>query len=265
MFDLRSKYGCIGKPVVTAHRGFSGRYPENTLLAFTKAVELGVDIVEFDVRESSDGALMIMHDSSLDRTTDGKGLINGCSLAELKRLNATYWKGPHDTGVRCDIPAGKEGIPTLEEALSLLAGRVGLNIQVYTDSRASLERVIQLYLAHDLQASGFLMLRSFSEGEFVRSVSWDVAICVGEDRANLDRHFAFGVDYLQPTKNCLSDLYVRRLIESGIPANVFFANDRGGMSTMIEQGVPGILTDVPDALMDLTRKKEGVTLEGVRC
>ena len=257
MFDLRSKYGCAGKPVVTAHRGFSGHYPENTLLAFTKAVERGVDVVEFDVRESSDGALMIMHDVTLDRTTDGKGPINGCSLAELKRLNATYWKGPHDTGMRMAVPEGEEGIPTLEEALALLAGRVGLNIQVYTDSRASLERVIQLYLEQDLQASGFLMLRSFSEGEFVRSVSSDVAICVGEDRANLDRHFAFGVDYLQPKRNCLSDLYVRRLIESGVPANVFFANDRDSMSAMIEQGIPGIMTDVPDVLMDLTRKTRG--------
>lgn len=250
MIDLRSRYGFQGKPVVTAHRGFSGRYPENTLLAFTKAVELGVDVVEFDVRESSDGALMIMHDISMDRTTDGKGPINGCSLAELKRLNATYWKGPHDTGVRTDVPDGEERVPTLEETLVVLAGRVGLNIQVYTDHPAALEKIVQLYLDHDLQHSGFLMLRSFSEGEFVRSIASDVAICIGEDRANLDRHLAFGVDYVQPTRSCLSDIYVQRLIESRIPANVFFANDRDSMLAMIKQGVPGIMTDVPDMLID---------------
>ena len=254
MLNLRSRYGFHGKPVVTAHRGFSGRYPENTLPAFEKALELGVDIIEFDVRESSDGALVILHDALLDRTTDGKGPVNGHSLSELKRLNATYWQGTHDTGVRSAAPVCQEGIPTLEETLAVLAGRVGLNIQVYTDHPASLERIVKLYLRYDLQASGFLMLRSFSEGEFVRAISPEVAICIGEDRANLDRHLSFGVDYVQPTRACLTDLYVRRLLESKIPANVFFANDPNNMSTMIEQGVPGIMTDVPDVLLDLLAK-----------
>ncbi len=254
MFDLRSRYGVYGKPVVTAHRGFSGRYPENTLLAFQKAIEQGVDIVEFDVRESSDGALVIMHDAFLDRTTDDKGPVNGHSLRELKRLNATYWQGPHDTGVRTASPAYREGIPTLEEALAALAGRVGLNIQVYTDHPSSLERIVQLYLQYGLQLSGFLMLRSFVEGELVRAISPEVAICIGEDRANLDRHLAFGVDYVQPTRACLTALYIRRLVESKIPANVFFANDPDSMVTMIKQGVPGIMTDVPNVLLDLIKK-----------
>lgn len=256
MFDLRSRYGVYGKPVVTAHRGFSGHYPENTLLAFEKAIELGVDIVEFDVRESSDGALVILHDALLDRTTDGKGPVKGLPLSELKCLNATFWQGPHDTGVRTAAPAGEEFIPTLEEALAALAGRVGLNIQVYTDHPASLERIVQLYLQYGLQNSGFLMLRSFAEGEWVRAISPEVAICIGEDRANLDRHLAFGVDYVQPTKNCLRDLYIRRLVDSKILANVFFSNDSDSMSAMIEKGVPGIMTDMPNVLIDLVKTGE---------
>ncbi len=251
MFDLRSRYGCHGKPVVTAHRGFSGQYPENTLLAFTKALERGVDIIEFDVRETSDGALVVIHDSRLDRTTDGGGPVNQHRLSELKRLNAAYWRGPHDTGTRTAVPACEAGIPTLEETLTALAGRVGLNIQVYTDHRASLEQIVRLYLDHDLRASGFLMLRTFSEGALVRARSPDVAICIGEDRANLPRHLAFGVDYIQPTRNCLTERYVRDLMESGIPANVFFANDTGTMSSLLQQGIPGIMTDVPDVLIDL--------------
>ena len=128
---------------------------------------------------------------------------------------------------------------------------MGLNIQVYTDCPGSLEKIARLYLDYDLQSSCFLMLRSFSEGSSVRAFSPDIAICIGEDRADLDRHPAFGVDYLQPERKCLTDLFVRRLLESGIPANVFFANDPESMLTMIEQGVPGIMTDVPDVLLDL--------------
>lgn len=67
--NLRAPYQLRTKPVVTAHRGFSGRYPENTLVAFKQAVELGVDVVDFDVRESCDGQLVIVHDSMLDRTS----------------------------------------------------------------------------------------------------------------------------------------------------------------------------------------------------
>lgn len=251
MFDLRSKYGSQSKPVVTAHRGFSSQYPENTMLAFTKALELGVDIIEFDVRESADGTLVIMHDELLDRTTDGKGPVTHHRLAELKRLNAAYWQGTHDTGKRIAIPDCEEGIPTLEEALAALAGKVGLNIQIYTDNLAALERITQLYRHYNLQASGFLMLDSFSDGEFVRKIAPDVAICIGENRANLDRHLAFGVDYVQPTKGCLTDVYVQRLIESKIPANIFYANDPVTMSNMIEQRLPGIMSDAPNVLIDL--------------
>ena len=104
IIKLKTRYQRSSKPVVTAHRGFSGRYPENTLLAFEKAVELGVDIVEFDVRATSDGELVIIHDALLDRTTDGSGSVSSHTLADLKRLNAAYWRGPHNTGIRIDAP-----------------------------------------------------------------------------------------------------------------------------------------------------------------
>lgn len=248
--NLRVRYGDSMKTVVTAHRGFSGRYPENTLLAFLKACEKGVDIVEFDVRESADGALVIIHDATLDRTTNGTGHVNQHTLSDLKRLTASYWQGSHDTGKRMVAPTHTVDIPTLEEALAMLAGKVGLNIQVYTDREESVKKIVRLYHEYDLSNSGFLMLRSFSEGSLVRAMSPDVAICIGEDRANLERHLLFGVDFVQPTRQCLTDEYVRRLLESGVPANVFFANDPETMSGLIAKRIPGIMTDVPDVLID---------------
>ncbi len=254
--DLRARYGASLKPVVTAHRGFSGRYAENTLLAFSKAYELGVDIVEFDVRESFDGGLVIMHDASLERTTNGTGRVDQHTLSELKSLNASFWQGPHDVGKRLSNPAGEMKIPTLREVLAMLAGKVGLNIQVYADRQESMEEIVRLYLQHDLRSSGFLMLRSFSEGALVRAMSPDVAICIGEDRANLDRHLSFGVDYVQPTNQCLTDAYIRRLAASGLPANVFFANDCGKMAWLMERKIAGIMTDFPDVLLNLISAKQ---------
>ena len=252
---LQELYRQTESPIVTAHRGFSGRYPENTLLAFLKAVELGVDIVEFDVRESSDGALVVIHDALLDRTTNAMGPVVRKSLDELKRLNAGYWNGPHDRGERTAIPAYEVNIPTLEETLRVLAGKVGLNIQIYTERPESLEKIVRHYLDYDLRDSGFLMLGSFPQGELVRGLSPDVAICIGEERNQIDRHVAFGVDFIQPTRECLTTDYVRRLLESRIPANVFYANDPDDMLVMIEQGLPGIMTDVPDILINLIHAK----------
>lgn len=72
-----------------AHRGFKGVYPENTMLAYEKAVETGADGIEFDVQLTKDGELVIIHDEDLERTTDGKGLVKDKTLHELKKLNAS--------------------------------------------------------------------------------------------------------------------------------------------------------------------------------
>ena len=97
-----------------AHRGFSGRYPENTMLAFEKALEAGAEGIEFDVHLTKDGQLVIIHDELLDRTTDGKGLVADCTLEELRRLDASAgYKGVY----------GVNRIPTLEEYYRLIQGR----------------------------------------------------------------------------------------------------------------------------------------------
>lgn len=94
-----------------AHRGYSGKYPENTMLAFRKAVEAGVDGIELDVQLTKDGEIVIIHDETIDRTTDGKGRVCDYTLAELRAFDAS------------SIFAGQFGhnpIPTLREYLELV-------------------------------------------------------------------------------------------------------------------------------------------------
>ncbi len=171
---------------------------------------------------------------------------------ELKQLDASHhWPGRVPDNAATPMVPPDVAIPTLEEALATLAGKVGLNIQVKTTSRDMLNKIIQLYLDYELTDSGFRMLRSFEQGAWVRSRSPDVAICIGEDRHDLEKHLAFGVDYLQPNLRCLNDSYIEALIKSGMPANVFYANDRETMTTFIRKGIPGIMTDYPDLLLSL--------------
>lgn len=96
---------------VIAHRGFSAAAPENTLAAITKAIEAGADGCEFDVYASKDGRIVLMHDETVDRTTNGRGKVAELTLAELKRLDAGRWKDPKYTG---------QQVPTLQETLELL-------------------------------------------------------------------------------------------------------------------------------------------------
>jgi len=118
-----------------AHRGWSGKAPENTLAAFRMALaEPSVQWIELDVRLSKDGVPVVIHDPTLNRTTDGKGRVADRTARELARLDAGGWFHPSFAG---------EPVPTLEEVLALAAGRCRLNIELKTDEteRDGIERL----------------------------------------------------------------------------------------------------------------------------
>jgi glycerophosphoryl diester phosphodiesterase len=124
--ELFWKWGGIE---VSAHRGAVKFAPENTLAAIDRAIELGADIIEMDIRETKDGHLVICHDSTLERTTNGSGQISAKTLAELKELDAGSWFGQEFAG---------EKIPTLRDALHLLKGRAKPDIDFKAGSPAKL-------------------------------------------------------------------------------------------------------------------------------
>ena len=115
--------GSLEYPLVIAHRGGSGLAPENTLAAFHKALEVGADGVELDVRLTRDGQVVVIHDRRLDRTTTGKGPVETCTLGELKSLDAGCWFGPQFQGER---------VPTLEEVF----GELPSDLPIYVEMKA---------------------------------------------------------------------------------------------------------------------------------
>ncbi|MCE2447759.1 MAG: hypothetical protein J4F35_05025 [Candidatus Latescibacteria bacterium] len=151
--------------VNVAHRGASGNYPENTLIAFQKALEIGVDEIELDIYMTKDDHLIVMHDSTVDRTTDGTGAIAKLTLAEIKALDAGSVFGEQFRGER---------VPTWEEALDLVQGKVRLNVHLkeggnpdghYERKVAQALREFQM-----MKALGFLprLTRGLSAGSFAR-------------------------------------------------------------------------------------------------
>src|SRR5258708_12492052 len=116
----------VPTPLVIAHRGDSAHRPENTLAAFASALEIGAAIAEFDVHLTRDGEVVVIHDATLDRTTNGHGAVRNMTLAEIRRLSAGY-------PARFGSTYRGERVPTLGEVLGLLRERAQALIKIKPD------------------------------------------------------------------------------------------------------------------------------------
>jgi len=109
------------KPLIIGHRGASAHAPENTIAAFQLALKFGADAVELDAKLSADGAIVVIHDQTVDRTTNGQGKISEFSLTEIKKL---------DAGSKFDLQFEGEAIPTLEEVFEVVGGKLLINVEL---------------------------------------------------------------------------------------------------------------------------------------
>jgi glycerophosphoryl diester phosphodiesterase len=150
-----------GRTLIFGHRGASASAPMNTLPAFERAVALGADGIELDVRQTSDGALVVIHDDTVDTTTDGSGRVDSLTLAQLNELDAGAWFGPAFACVR---------IPTLESVFEAVGARLLINVELKaehlraTGLEAAVAEAIARFRLHDrVLVSSFnpLALRRF--------------------------------------------------------------------------------------------------------
>src|SRR5437899_5378713 len=114
-------------PLIIAHRGDSAHLPENTLAAFAGALEVGADLVEFDVQLTRDGQVVVIHDPTVDRTTDGRGRVGQMDLVQIRAFSAGY-------PARFGSAHRGERVPTLGEALGLLKDRARMMVEIKPDS-----------------------------------------------------------------------------------------------------------------------------------
>ena len=228
-----------------AHRGASGSCPENTLIAFQKALEIGVDEVELDLHSTRDGHLVVMHDADVDRTTDGTGAIAELTLAEIKAL---------DAGSAFGEKFRNERVPTWEEALDLVQGKVGLNVHLKEGGNpdADFERRV----ARALQDFGMV------DDSILACSDESVGIFAGIDpriecrifRARrtpeeyIEKSVEMGLRTMQPGRDITTRDFVRKAHAAGRIVHVFYADTPEDMRAFIEIGVDGILTNFPERL-----------------
>jgi glycerophosphoryl diester phosphodiesterase len=254
-FRLDDVYRDPLRVAVTAHRGFSGRFPENTLPAFLAAVALGVDLLEFDLRGTRDGIPIVLHDATFERTANQPGTPADYTLDEIATFEASYWCGSHEAGQKLTQPTMPgTRVPTFNQLLDAAGDGVGLNIQVYDTAPTILAEICRLYRAYDLCGRGYLTLNTYEEGYRVREIDPDIELCILDrqgkmDIAALDRLHAFGCRYIQPLRRDVTPAFCAAARERGLRTNVFFANDDKANRELIAMGAHGILTDHPDILI----------------
>lgn len=233
-----------------AHRGFSGIYPENTMLAFQKAVEVKCDGIETDVQLTKDGAAVIFHDEILNRTTNGKGFIEDHTYAELSKLDAGIKKGREFSG--CKIPSLDEFLDYVKDKNILINLELKNSIINYPDLE---QKVINKIYEYKLQNN--CVISSFNHYSMVECKKIDYKIKTGLLYEGMlyhpEKYIEYvGADALHPNFVAMHSKDVVKCIkEKNIAINVYTVNHENYMIDMINLGVDGIITNYPDKLKNV--------------
>lgn len=238
-----------GLPRVIAHRGASAAAPENTLAAFRLAHERGARMVELDARLTRDGVLVVIHDSTLERTTDGRGRVIETDSASLALLDAGSWFAPAFRGER---------IPTLEAALGFLAGLdLAVNVELKSDpgqearTGAEAARLIARVWPSDGPP---VLISSFQEETLLaaRHAVPELPRGLLRERAGADWRAAMercACSTLHLAAHHLDESLLRELYREAVPVLVYTVNDPREAKRLFDLGVRALFTDVPEAIL----------------
>jgi glycerophosphoryl diester phosphodiesterase len=252
-------------PAVVAHRGASARYPENTLPSFEGAIEAGADLVELDVRLTADGVPVILHDLDVSIRTDGRGLVHELTLAEIKGLDASSGRGD------------RTEVPTLAEALGLLSGRTGANIEIKNlpeeaafDSpiEAAVERTVSTL--HEVGFTGPVVICSFNWLSIERARELEPALATGfltiaaiDPWAALAYVRSKGHSLVLPHAPALVSAgqdFVRASHDDGIRVGTWTVDDPDAIQRLFDMGVDAVATNDPSTavpIRDRLRRRNG--------
>ena len=232
---------------IVAHRGSSAAAPENTLAAFRRAVEEGADAVELDVRLSADGEVVVIHDATVRRTTDGRGTVAGTTLTALRRLDAGAWRAPRFAGER---------IPTLAEVLAEIPPSVGLNVELKPgrargSGPALVERTGRILAAAHRDPS--ILVTSFQHGLIARFKELHPSIPTGillhplraGSRSPVRAARAIGAEYIVFGSRTLTKRLTRRAHEEGLRVAEYTVDTEARLRRARRYGVDAVITNVP--------------------
>ncbi|MCY6370798.1 glycerophosphodiester phosphodiesterase [Clostridium ganghwense] len=244
----------MNKILNIAHRGFSGVFPENTMIAFKKAIEVGCDGIETDVQLTKDDILVLCHDEKIDRTTEGIGLICEYTYKELCQLDAGIKKGQEFKGER---------IPRLDELLDYVKDK---NILINLELKNSIiyyeyleEKVLKEIYKYKLCDN--VIISSFNHHSIKKCRELDknvkVGVLCGSNLYHPERYaksLEFEINAIHPSFNCLNAEVVQAAHTSNFKVNTYTVNQKKEFKRMCKIGVDGIITNYPNKLKEFLNR-----------
>lgn len=233
-------------PLVVAHRGASGLAPENTLAAFRLAVELAAPVVECDVHLSADGYPVVIHDPTVDRTTDGKGAVESLTLAQLRALDAGGWFGTRFAGER---------LPTLPEVLAVCAGKARLFVELKVGGGAALVGAALAAIGRAPGAAVTIIAFGPEEVKLVAQRRPDLPLGFLCTAQRVALHGAarvveaardLGAGFVSPNWVAARRSLVGAAHAAGMGVSVWTVDKPGRMRTLANTGVDALTTNRPD-------------------
>ncbi|HEY7409412.1 MAG TPA: glycerophosphodiester phosphodiesterase family protein [Vicinamibacteria bacterium] len=244
-------------PLVIAHRGDSAHRPENTKVAFVSALEVGAELVEFDVQLTRDGEPVVLHDAAVDRTTDGHGRLADLTLREVRALSAGY-------PARFGSAYAGEKVPTLAEVLALLRGRARALIEIKAESvgadgRDGVEAITVAAVRKAGVEDGAALI-SFDHRALLRCRELAPEIVRGHLflRAAVGEALALsreaGCEIVLPEKGMLSDEMRERAREAGLKLATWVVDDEAELPGLARFELYGIGTNRPGPMLEALRE-----------
>lgn len=231
-----------------AHRGASAYAPENTISAFDKAVEMKADYIEIDVQRSKDGELVLIHDTSVDRTTDGTGKVGDLTFEQLRNLDAGSWKGEQFTG---------EKIPTFDEILDRYHGKIGILIEL---KAPELYPGIEESIAEELKERNLdkpqnekIIIQSFNFESMKKMNDLLPKVPIGvltssklHTTPQVLQEFSTYADYFNPSYGIVDEELVNQVHSLGMKIGSWTVRSQEAADFLLDMGVDAIITDYPD-------------------
>ena len=235
---------CFSSPVknelpqrgFSAHRGANATFPENTLPAFREALRLNAQQIEFDVCRTKDGRLVIMHDLSVDRTTDGKGLVAELTFEQIREL---------DAGIKKDVKFAGTKVPTFEETMDMLPENIWINVHMKSDETAAV--MVAKYIVEKKRTHQAFIACSRTCADAVRKAYPQVMICNMERQGgDVSRYVRETIErkcqFIQLTELC-SPEEMQQLKSAGVKVNFFGVKSPEHCRQLFEAGVDFPLVD----------------------
>ncbi|MFS0879225.1 glycerophosphodiester phosphodiesterase [Metabacillus niabensis] len=235
--------------LVVAHRGAAGYAPENTMAAFRKAVELKADFIELDIQMSKDGELVVIHDPTVDRTTNGVGEIRNLTYNEIKQLDAGKWFHKNFSG---------EKVPTLQEVLTEFSGKISFLIEIknpnlYPEIVEKLTNILS-----EKQQTNDIIVQSF-DFELLEKVhqqlpTLKLGLLVkyrihGISNVQL-KDWSKLVQYINPNKALITKNLVKRIHSYKMRVMPYTVRDKKSIKGLLDSKIDGVITDFPDYFIE---------------